>query len=495
MRLREEWREMGGVSRAKVGAKWLAGSVIAGMLLLSATPSHAQFHKKKKVNKSTAAENTAEPDKLLYERAIDDIKHGRHEVGRLNMQTLINTYPDSEYLAKAKLAIADSYYKEGGTANTTQAIQAYQDFGVFFPMLAEAAYAQLQVAMAHFREIEKPDRDRSQALDAEDAFQIFLQKYPKDPLAAKAQQYLREVQEVLAEGDYRIGYFYYTTRGDKRAAASRLAALVNRYPLYSKADHALWMLGNIWEGTEKKELAAPYYARIVREYPLSPLVPSATQKLKALKAPVPQPDPQAVAWMTAEKHAQRKHDPMLLKPLALVHTSPRQELYAAAKSGTPTMTPQSQNDEGVDILTGGGQPRTGGSGTGIVAVIQPGTPAETTGSAENVTPASEGSEAKPQAQQPDSAATPASDPAKAPTAAGSSDPPTTEGTGDGARTTDPAAKTDGAAAADGQTNDSGTKTDAAPAAGDQPASASDKKVSKKESSSKKKKGLKKIVPW
>src|SRR5438874_13250412 len=83
------------------------------MLLLSATPSRAQIpHKKKKVNKSTSVDNTAEPDKLLYERAMDDIKHGRHEVGRLNMQTLINTYPDSEYLAKAKLAIADSFYKE-----------------------------------------------------------------------------------------------------------------------------------------------------------------------------------------------------------------------------------------------------------------------------------------------------------------------------------------------------------------------------------------------
>src|SRR5437764_608339 len=175
------------------------------------------------------------------------------------------------------------------------------DFRVFFPTLPEADYAQLQVAMAHYRQMEKPDRDRTQAREAEDAFQTFLEKFPNDPLADKAAQHLREVQEVLAEGDFRIGYFYYTTRGDKRAAASRLASLVNRYPLYSKADRALWMLGNIWEGTEKKELAAPYYARIVREYPLSPLVPQAKDKLKALKAPVPQPDPTAVAWMTAEK--------------------------------------------------------------------------------------------------------------------------------------------------------------------------------------------------
>src|ERR1700739_1763476 len=228
-----------------------AGTLMAG-LLLSASSSDAQLlHKKKKTNKATNADNTAEPDKILYNRALDDIKHGRQEVGRLGLQTLINTYPDSEYLAKAKLGIADSYYKEGGTANMTQAIQGYKDFIVFFPFMPEAAYAQLQVAMAHYRQMEKPDRDRSQARDAEDEFQTFLSKYANDPLAPKAEQHLREVQELLAEGDFRIGYFYYYGRGDKRAAASRLVAVVSRYPLYSKADSALWMLGNIWEGTEK----------------------------------------------------------------------------------------------------------------------------------------------------------------------------------------------------------------------------------------------------
>ncbi len=464
---------------SSAGMKLMAALMAGGLILLSAAPSSAQWplRKKKKINKSTSADNNAEPDKILYDKAMDDIKHGRHEVGRLNLQTLINTYPDSEYLAKAKLAIADSYYKEGGTANTTQAIQAYMDFGVFFPMLPEAAYAQLQVAMAHYRQMEKPDRDRTQAREAEDAFQTFLEKYPKDPLADKAAQHLREVQEVLAEGDFRIGYFYYTTRGDKRAAASRLASLVNRYPLYSKADRALWMLGNIWEGTEKKELAAPYYARIVREYPLSPLVPQAKDKLKALKAPVPQPDPKAVAWMTAEKNTPRKHDALLLKPLALVHTNPRQELYAAAKTGTPTMTPESDSDAGVDILSGGNQSRIGGAGTGIVATVSPGGPADTTSGAESVTPPADGTEAKPDAQKPDPATPPAAnDPANGSAAAGASETAQkTDGTADGT------AKDDGGAAAAQGTS--------------QTSSQGDKKDSKKESSSKKKKGLKKIIPW
>ena len=474
-----------------VSAKWLAIVAAGGLFLLSATTCDAQiFHKKKKVNKSTSAENTAEPDKILYNKAMEDVKHGRHEVGRLNLQTLINTYPDSEYLAKAKLAIADSYYKEGGTANTTQAVQAYEDFYVFFPMLPEAAYAKLQVAMAHFRQMEKPDRDRTQAREAEDAFQTFLQKYPTDPLAAKAEQHLREVQEVLAEGDFRIGYFYYYGKGDKRAAASRLAAMVNRYPLYSKADRALWMLGSIWEGTEKKELAAPFYARIVREYPLSPLAPQAKERLQAMKAPVPQADPQAVAWMTAEKNAPRPHQSLVMKPLALVHTNPRQELYAAARNGKPTMTPESESEAGMDILSGG-SPTQGSSGTrtGIVATVSPGTTGGTTQGAESVTPAGEGGEPK-TGPQPDGTAPPAtSDPASGLAATGTNDgTPKTDAAAGTTGTADSAAKTD----ATGQATD-GTKTDAASTQdATQTGTKNDKK---KESSSKKKKGVRKIIPW
>jgi len=466
------------------------------MFLLCATQADAQIlHKKKKVNKSTSADNNAQPDKVLYDKAMDDIKHGRHEVGRLNLQTLINTYPDSEYLAKAKLAIGDSFFKEGGTANTTQAIQAYEDFYVFFPMMPEAAYAKLQVAMAHFRQMEKPDRDRTEARAAEDAFQVFLQKFPNDPLAPKAEQHLREVQEVMAEGDFRIGYFYFTTKGDKRAAASRLVALVNRYPLYSKTDQALWMLGNIWEGTEKKEFAVPYYAKLVRDYPLSPLVPQAKDRLKGLKAPIPQPDPKAVAWMTAEKNAPRTHESIIKKPLVITNTKPKQELYAAARSGAPTMTPESESESGFDILSGGKSARTG-AGSSLVTTVKPGESGGTAEGAENVAPTgTSGAASEPKA---DGQAEPNPTTAPADSNAAAAAPPaaTTDAAAkpdaSAPATTDAAAKTDAAAGATGQTADAAKTDSSTTQDASQTGNQDDKK---KESSSKKKKGLRKLIPW
>jgi outer membrane protein assembly factor BamD len=458
-----------------VTGKTLALCILGALFLLGATTCNAQvtqiFHKKKKVNKSTSVDNNAQPDKILYDKAMEDIKHGRQEIGRLNMQTLINTYPDSEYLAKAKLSIADSYYKEGGTSNMALAISGYKDFEVFFPFLPEATYAQMQVAMAHYRQMDKPDRDRSHAIAAEEEFQTFLQKYPNDPLAPQAEQHLREVQEVLAEGEYRIGYYYYV-KGDKRAAAARLLAVTNRYPLYSKSDQALWMMGDILEKSEHKEVAALYYGRIVKNYPLSGMVPGAKDKLKAFGAPVPQPDPTSVAWMTAEQNTARPRTSLVKKPLALLSNGPKGELMVAARNGAPNLQPESETTSPADILKPGGLSK---AGTGLVAVITPGVggTSEPTATSENVAaPASEGTSEPPK---------------DAGTAAATASP----ATGDDAAKNPPAAE--GAAEATASAAGAESKSDATDAAktGDSQNSGDPKK----ESSSKQKKGLRKLVPW
>ena len=473
------------MSKLSVTGKSLALCGLGALFLLGATTCDAQiFHKKKKVNKSTTVDNNAQPDKILYDKAIDDIKHGRQEVGRLNMQTLINTYPDSEYLAKAKLAIADSYYKEGGTSNLALAVSGYKDFEVFFPFLPEATYAQMQVAMAHYRQMDKPDRDRSHAIAAEEEFQTFLQKFPNDPLAPQAQQHLREVQEVLAEGEYRIGYYYYV-KGDKRAAAARLLAVTNRYPLYSKSDQALWMMGDILETSEHKEVAALYYGRIVKNYPLSGMVPGAKDKLKAFGAPVPQPDPNSVAWMTAEQNTPRPHTSLVKKPLTLISNGPKGQLMVAARNGPPNLQPESEGVSPGDILTPGGLSKTG---TGLIAVVKVGETSEPAATSENVaSPASEGTSEPPK----DAGTAPATaspltsdDAAKNPPAAeGATETPAkAEATLAGTE-----AKSDGAVAGAESKSDA---TDAAKTGDSQNGG-----DPKKESSSKKKKGLRKLVPW
>jgi outer membrane protein assembly factor BamD len=363
------------------------------------------------------AGTSAEPDKVLYNRATEDMKHGRYTIGRLDLQTLINTYPDSEYLAKAKLAIADSYYKEGGTAGLKQSIVEYKDFITFFPFLDEAAYSQLQIAMAHYRQTEKPDRDRTEAVEAEAEFQTFLEKYSSSPLVPQAEQHLREVQEVLAEGNFRVARFYYD-RENYRAAGARLIELTNRYPLYSQADRANWMLGQIYEKAEHNEIASRYYSRIVKDYPLSSLVADAKDKLGKFGVPVPPADPVALARMQKEEEARRPG--LISRSIGVLRTRP--DVSAAATSGAPSMTPASES--GDETLSLGLQPTVSAganSSVGSNATVETVTPGSSTSLSQSAASAADAAPASADTTQPTSSTSPSdsssAQPASTPTPA------------------------------------------------------------------------------
>src|SRR2546430_144798 len=197
----------------------------------------------KKVNNPLADVGSKQPDKVLFDRSMDALKHNRFDVARLTLQTLINTYPDSEFIARAKLGVADSWYAEGGTGSLQQAEIEYKDFITFFPNMPEAAEAQLKVANIHYKQMEKPDRDYTHAKRAEDEYKQLMQQFPDSQLVPQAKQRLREVQEVLAEREYRVGRFYYL-RESYIAGIARLKTLTDTYPLYSRSESALYMLGD-----------------------------------------------------------------------------------------------------------------------------------------------------------------------------------------------------------------------------------------------------------
>src|SRR6059058_2934024 len=162
------------------------------MLCLLGALSFSVACTNKKVNNPLANVGSKQPDKVLFDRAMDSLKHNRFDVARLTLQTLINTYPDSEYIARAKLGVADSWYAEGGTASQTQAEIEYKDFITFFPNMPEAAEAQLKIA--------KPDRDFTHAMRAEEEYRQLILQFPDNKkLVEEGKQRLLEVQEVIAE--------------------------------------------------------------------------------------------------------------------------------------------------------------------------------------------------------------------------------------------------------------------------------------------------------
>src|SRR5258708_15526624 len=156
--------------------------------------------------------------------------------------------------------------------------------------------------MIHYKQMEKGDRDANQALRAEDECRQLIVKFQNSQFVPEAQQLLRNIQEALAEGEFLVGDFYYR-RGSNPSAANRFSRLVDQFPLYSKADQALWELGDSYTrmGTRFRKDAGDAYARIVKDYPLSDWVDASKKKLKELEMPIPEADPVAYNRMKWEQ--------------------------------------------------------------------------------------------------------------------------------------------------------------------------------------------------
>jgi len=326
----------------------------------TAQPQHSSSKKTKKSKKAQnpiANVDSKQPDKVLFDRAMDAIKHGKYDVARLSLQTLINTYPDSEYIARAKLAIGDSWYDEGGAAAMAQAESEYKDFITFFPNMPEAAEAQMKIANIHFHEMEKADRDPTHARRAEEEYRQMILQFPDSPLVPEAKQRLLEVQEVLAQREYLIGHFYYM-RDAYPAAIARLKSVADTYPLYSGADDALYELGGAYEKeiemvrrsrvpeaakgsliTQYTDGAVAAYDRILTRYPLEERAGDARKRLEAMKQPVPKATPQEIAEDKAEI-ASRGSLGHIGKVMENFHRGP--DVSEAAKVGEPTLVDPQQ---------------------------------------------------------------------------------------------------------------------------------------------------------
>jgi outer membrane protein assembly factor BamD len=353
----------GGRSMRLSGKATARVAATAGILVLalSLIPAEAATKKPKNPKKNTdlsanplANVASRQPDKELYDKAMTALKKGRFDVARLDLQTMLNTYPNSEYQMRAKLAVGDAWFKEGGTAALTQAESEYEDFITFFPQAPEAAEAKMKVADIYFMQMEKPDRDYLNAQKAEQKYREMIDQFPDSSLVPRAKQRLRETQEVLAEREFLIGQ-YYSTRTNWAGAIARLQTVADTYPLYSKSDELWITIGDSYAGEARTaqearglpgavrerlqqiylDKAAAAYGRVITRYPMAPRVEDARDRLVAMNRPVPEPTQEAIAENDAEE---RSRQPVRFtdKTLGMIKHGPL--VVEAAHVGDPTMT-------------------------------------------------------------------------------------------------------------------------------------------------------------
>ena len=194
-------------------------------------------------------------DTLVTEKNYDEARKVLLEVKNRDSQ--------KKYGALAQLKIADTYVKEG---EPDLAIAEYRKFIENYPDNQYASYAQYQIAMTYYSQIESPDRGTGVAKSALIEFNRLKQLYPRNPYRDIVELRIEKARNTIADGDFMIGEFYFK-KESYQAALGRLEELMSNYPDYKRADKALLLMGKSYKALKMDDKAKEVFTRLIEKYP------------------------------------------------------------------------------------------------------------------------------------------------------------------------------------------------------------------------------------
>jgi outer membrane protein assembly factor BamD len=217
-----------------------------------------------------------------YQQAQVDFAQKEFNAAIENYQDLIDYYPFSPYAEDAEMKIGMAYYEMKDYA---EAVAALDDFQRMHPTSKNLELVSYYIAMSYYDQIGREDQDQSKTKDALKYFQVLEARFPEGSFAELARERAIVCRDILARHQMIVGNFYYD-RANFKAAESRMAELMEKYPDTPIAPKALLELAESLDKEGKKYSAAQAYTALLIHYPNTPYTPEATAALKRLNEPV-----------------------------------------------------------------------------------------------------------------------------------------------------------------------------------------------------------------
>lgn len=225
-----------------------------------------------------------EPDKFLFEHGSEALTDKKWFVAREFFRQLVDSYPQSNFRADAKLGIGDSYLGEGSVDGQVMAINEFKEFLAYFPTHERAHYAQFQLGTAHFKQMRGSMRDQTETRDAITEFSNYVQRFPNGPLIADAKARLREAKDRFSESEYNVGFFYLRSRMSVPGAIDRFSGILKTDPEYTRRDAVYFQMAQALVLLGQPAAAIPYLDKLVNEFESSEHLEPARTQLTDLKA-------------------------------------------------------------------------------------------------------------------------------------------------------------------------------------------------------------------
>lgn len=216
----------------------------------------------------------------LFDKANKLIDDKNYTEARAVLLEIRNRDLTKKFAPLAQLRIADSHLKED---ETDLAVAEYRKFLEMYPDHRHAPYAQYQIAMIYFNQIESAERGYSGAAAALAEFEKLKRNFPRNPYKDLIEIRIEKCRNVMADYEFLVGEFY-MKKDSYRPAIERFEGLLKNFPDYKKPEKVLWDLAVSYKKIGEKEKSAEYLNRLIDNYPASAFAADARKELSSLQS-------------------------------------------------------------------------------------------------------------------------------------------------------------------------------------------------------------------
>lgn len=221
--------------------------------------------------------DTFEPEKLLA-KANELIEKKEFEEARQILLEVKNRDLSRKYAPIAQLKLADSYFRD---EEYDTAAEEYRRFLNLYPDNKYASYAQYQVAMVYFSQIEGPERGYGAAEKALQEFEKLMQLFPRNPFKEAVEVKKQQCKNIMAEYEFLVAEFYFK-KGAYHAVINRLNTILKKFPDYKKIPIVYYYLAVSKKHTGDRDKAKEYLNLIIEKYPDDRIAKEARKELSTI---------------------------------------------------------------------------------------------------------------------------------------------------------------------------------------------------------------------
>src|SRR5215468_3248736 len=216
------------------------------------------------------------PAQDLYQQGEQDMEKKYYPQARTSFQKIVERHPQSQYAARARFLIGETYYREGAF---DKAIKEFEGFMAFYPRHEIADLVQYRLAMSYYDQLKPVEQDQGLTVKAMEQFKKLVREYPDSRYAADALAKIDVCRGRLAQKELWVASYYFN-QGNPAAAKQRLEGVIKDYPRTLVIPEALYRLGEVYAVDGRTQEAQDAFRRCATEYSYTEWGRRSLQRLK-----------------------------------------------------------------------------------------------------------------------------------------------------------------------------------------------------------------------